>query len=271
VTDRSERQLVVGVLGMPDNVNTVRLLEKFDRAPDVSVDFVIYWRPNLRQQCKRVLRKLKTSGVRATLQRIVYALGWSRASRADKTGERPPRKPIREYCVADHNSRECREIVKQEKADLLLLSTDAIIRSAVLKAPRLGVLNAHPGWVPQFRGLACLCPQLEAGFKPAISLHLADEGVDTGPLILRREFEFDWTLGLDHVVEEMVRCRHELLLEGVRLYRAGKVELIDTFLEPSNMIRRMPLRRVRALDRRMRSGKFTPSRSLQQWAESFAG
>jgi methionyl-tRNA formyltransferase len=271
MTDRSKRQLVVGVLGMPDNLNTARLLQHFDRAPDVSIDFVIYWKPSLRQQWKRVVRKLKTSGVRATVQRIVYALSRSRASRAGKTNERPLRKPIRENYVADHNSRECREIVKQEKADLLLLSTDAIIRSAILKAPRLGVLNAHPGWIPQFRGLACLCPQLEAGFKPAVSLHLADEGVDTGPLILRREFEFDWTLGLDHVLEEMVRCRHELLVEGVRLYQAGKVEFTDTFLEPSNMIRRMPLRRVRALDRRMRSGEFRPSRSLQQRAESSAG
>ena len=269
--DRSQRQLVVGVLGMPDNLNTARLLEKFDRAPDVSIDFVIYWRPNLRQQWKRMLRKLKTSGVRATVQRIVHALGRSRTSRADRAGECPLRKPTREYYVADHNSRECREIVKQEKADLLLLSTDAIIRSPILKAPRLGVLNAHPGWIPQFRGLACLCPQLEAGFKPSTSLHLADEGVDTGPLILRREFEFDWTLGLHHVLEEMVHRRQELLVEGVRLFQAGKVEFIDTFLEPSNMRRGMPLRRVRTLDRRLRRGELTPSRSLEQWAESSAG
>lgn len=270
MTDQGPRQLVVGVLGMPDNVNTVRLLDKFDRAPDVSVDFVIYWRPSLRQQYKRVLRKLQTSGLRATLERIVYALGWRRASRADKAGERLPRKPIREYFVADHNSRECREIVKQEKADLLLLATDAIIRSAILKAPRLGVLNAHPGWNPQFRGLACLCPQLEAGFRPAATLHLADEGVDTGPVILRREFDFDWTRGLHYIREAMVHRRQELLVEGVRLFQAGTVEFTDTFLEPSHMLREIPLRRVRAVDRRLRSGKLTPSRSLKQWAASFA-
>lgn len=270
MTEPGQRQLVVGVLGMPDNVNTARLLEKFDRAPDVAIDFVIYWKPNLRQQWKRVLRKLKTSGLRATVQRIGYALGWSRASRAERTGGRPLRKPIREYYVPDHNSRECREIVKQEKADLLLLATDAIIRSPILKAPRLGVLNAHPGWIPQFRGLASLCRQLEAGFKPSASLHLADEGVDTGPVILRREFEFDWTLGLHHVLEEMVHRRQELLVEGVRLFQAGKVDLIDTFIEPSNMLRGVSLRRVRALDRRLRSGEFTPSRSLEQRAESVA-
>ena len=42
------KNLTVGVLGMPDNVGTSNLLLRFAREPDVSVDFVIYWRPSFR-------------------------------------------------------------------------------------------------------------------------------------------------------------------------------------------------------------------------------
>jgi hypothetical protein len=255
--------LNVGVLGMPDNIGTFSLLERFDREPEVSLDFVVYWQPSFRAQWSRFMRKLRLAGPRATMLRVADSL---RRRRARASAEGPAgarRKPLREYFVGSHNGPDCEELLRREQVDLVLLETDCIIRSSVLKVPRLGVLNAHPGWIPRFRGLGALLFQLEQGFKPAVTLHFADEGVDTGPVILRREFEFDATRGLDGLEQATRLAQGDVFVEAVQLFQRGAVPRVDTFLEPSNMTRGMPLKRVRALDRALRRGELRPDRSLR--------
>ena len=72
------KHLIVGVLGMPDNAGTANLLQRFDREAEVSIDFVVYWRPSFRDQFARSMRKLRSSGLGPTIQRGIYALRHSR-------------------------------------------------------------------------------------------------------------------------------------------------------------------------------------------------
>ena len=145
--------------------------------------------------------------------------------------------------MSSHNGPECIEILKQEQVDLLLLATDSIIKSSILKIPRLGTLNAHPGWNPRFRGLAGVLYQIERGFKPAVTLHFADEGIDTGPVIMRREFDMDPRRGLEGLEESLQQNQRDILVEAVKMFHSGPAPRLDTFAEPSNMTRGMPLKR----------------------------
>ena len=256
------RRLVVGLLGMPDNAATQQLLQRFDGEPDASIDFVVYWTPSLRDQWRRLRRKMRFAGLSPAIGRIAYALRHS-AGATSSPAPRPWKKPLREYFVKDHNGPECQRTLRKEKVDILLLGTDAILRHEILAIPALATLNAHPGWVPRYRGLGGLLFQMERGFKPAVSLHCADEGIDTGPVILRREFAINGTCGLDRIDEQLQEHQRTILVEGVRLFQKGPVAYLDTFLEPSNMTRGMALCRVRRLDRYLRSGRLLLARSLQ--------
>lgn len=251
MSDQS-RELVIGLLGMPDNQNTRRLMEVF-LAQGLPIHFIVYLKPSLKHQCRRVLRKLRSSGVRSTLQRIVHALGSPLHGKPSSVT--PP--SCKTYFVRSHNGPECQKIIKDEHCDILVLATDSIINHAILAIPRLATLNAHPGWIPQFRGLGSTYFQLESGRLPAVSVHQADEGIDTGPLIWRECLDLDPRIGLKAIEDLIDRRQGELLVKVIKMCQGGKVTYIDTFTEPSNMTRGMSLRRKKSLDRRLQSGEIT--------------
>jgi methionyl-tRNA formyltransferase len=61
-----------------------------------------------------------------------------------------------------------------------------ILPPAALAAPRLGCLNVHASLLPRWRGAAPIQRALLAGDRETgISIMLMDEGLDTGPVLLR--------------------------------------------------------------------------------------
>jgi phosphoribosylglycinamide formyltransferase-1 len=74
------------------------------------------------------------------------------------------------------------------------------------------VLNIHPALLPSFPGLHAQRQALEYGVKiSGCTVHLADEGVDTGPILLQRAVEV-----LEDDTEEALSAR--ILEQEHRLY-----------------------------------------------------
>lgn len=63
-----------------------------------------------------------------------------------------------------------------------------IVREPQLSAPKRGWLNAHPGLLPEFRGADPVLWALRNGAPQGATIHLLDQGLDTGPILIRREF-----------------------------------------------------------------------------------
>lgn len=62
-----------------------------------------------------------------------------------------------------------------------------ILPPAVLRAPRLGCLNIHASLLPRWRGAAPIHRAIMAGdSETGISIMQMDEGLDTGPVLLRQ-------------------------------------------------------------------------------------
>lgn len=59
-----------------------------------------------------------------------------------------------------------------------------IFPQSFLEVPRHGILNVHPGYLPEYAGLFAPFHQLAAG-RPRIgcSVHYVDAGIDTGPVV----------------------------------------------------------------------------------------
>lgn len=240
---------------MPDNERTQQLI-KYMKDHEINISFVVYWTPSMKDQVKRVKRKLKSAGIGPTIQRIYYALTHLRSDKLKQASNDQKTTGYRQYFVPHHNSLECQQILKEEKVDVLLLATDTIISSKVFRIPQLATLNAHPGWVPQFRGLGSLFFQIEKGRLPAVSVHQIDEGIDTGPLFLREYVKVDPKKGLQHILEEVTAAQWKQMANVVRMLERGEVRYVETFNEPSNITRGMPLRRKRKLDQRLKANKL---------------
>jgi phosphoribosylglycinamide formyltransferase-1 len=88
------------------------------------------------------------------------------------------------------------------------------------------VINVHPALLPAFAGLQAVEQALAYGVKVfGVTVHLVDEGVDTGPIILQRAIELPDARDPAEVLEQLRPLEHELLPEAVRLIARGAISL----------------------------------------------
>ena len=70
---------------------------------------------------------------------------------------------------------------------LVVAAYGLILPPAVLALPRLGCINIHASLLPRWRGAAPIHRAIEAGdAETGITIMQMDEGLDTGPMLLRR-------------------------------------------------------------------------------------
>jgi phosphoribosylglycinamide formyltransferase-1 len=88
------------------------------------------------------------------------------------------------------------------------------------------ILNVHPALLPAFPGLRAQRQALEHGVRVAgATVHLVDEGVDTGPIVLQAAVpvlagDTEETLAARILVEE-----HRIYPEAIRLFAEGRIQV----------------------------------------------
>jgi methionyl-tRNA formyltransferase len=112
---------------------------------------------------------------------------------------------------SDQNSPRAVAQLKQWSPDLAIFTGGNILRDQVLNVPRLGVLNSHLAPLPEIRGMSSPEWSLLCGVPLGITIHFMDSGVDTGPILLRREFA--GAEGCDSLAD----LRNKMIAEGVEL------------------------------------------------------
>lgn len=99
--------------------------------------------------------------------------------------------------------------LREWSPDLIIFAGGNILRKQLLELPRLGVLNAHLGLLPEVRGMSTPEWSLLQRVPVGVSIHYVDAGIDTGPILLRCEYP------------DAARCeslsdlRHRLIAFGV--------------------------------------------------------
>jgi phosphoribosylglycinamide formyltransferase-1 len=84
------------------------------------------------------------------------------------------------------------------------------------------VINVHPSLLPAFPGLHAIEQALAYGVKVfGVTVHLVDDGCDTGPVILQRAIELPDARDPDDVLAALRPLEHALLPEAVRLFARG--------------------------------------------------
>ena len=86
------------------------------------------------------------------------------------------------------------------------------------------ILNVHPSLLPAFAGADAIQQALDHGVKVfGVTVHLVDEGVDTGPIVLQRALEAPDARDASDVHARLQPIEHELLPRAVALMAAGRV------------------------------------------------
>jgi phosphoribosylglycinamide formyltransferase-1 len=101
---------------------------------------------------------------------------------------------------------------------------------AILDAAFIGrfpdrIINVHPSLLPAFPGLRAIEQALDYGVGVfGVTVHLVDEGVDTGPIILQRALELAGARTVGEIHDRLRPLEHELLPHAVALVAAGRVQ-----------------------------------------------
>lgn len=101
-----------------------------------------------------------------------------------------------------------------------LLSEDFVARF------RHRIVNVHPALLPSFPGLDAIGQALEAGVDvTGVTVHLVDEGVDTGPTIAQREVPVPADRSRERLEAAVHAVEHELYPEAIRMIARGRVRI----------------------------------------------
>ena len=93
-------------------------------------------------------------------------------------------------------------------------------------------LNVHPALLPAFPGTQAVADALAAGVKvTGVTVHLVDDGVDTGPIVVQEPIEIgpddDW----DSLEERVHEVEHRLLVRAVRALLEDRLVVHDRVVQ----------------------------------------
>lgn len=90
---------------------------------------------------------------------------------------------INHYVTNNLNSTKTYDKYNKEKIDLIIYSGGGILRKNFIEIPKIGVLNAHSGYLPNYRGMNAIEWSVFCNFKPHTTIHFIDPGIDTGKIL----------------------------------------------------------------------------------------
>lgn len=73
--------------------------------------------------------------------------------------------------------------LKNARIDLLLNTGGGLYKSEIISSVKTGILNAHMGSLPEFRGMNVMEWSLFYGRNIGVTLHFIDKGIDTGDIL----------------------------------------------------------------------------------------
>jgi phosphoribosylglycinamide formyltransferase-1 len=100
----------------------------------------------------------------------------------------------------------------------------ALLDAAFIGRFRDRIVNVHPALLPAFPGVRAIEQAVDYGVRVyGVTVHLVDEGVDTGPIILQGAIDIPDARDADVVHDVLRPLEHSLLCDAVRLLARGAV------------------------------------------------
>lgn len=123
--------------------------------------------------------------------------------------------------------------LQEEKIELIVLAGYlAIVSEKLINLYENRIMNIHPSLIPSFCGPGYYGIHVhEAAFKRGVkvsgaTVHFVSTVVDGGPIILQKTIDISDAASPEEIQEKiLINIEHKLLVEAVKLYCDGKLEV----------------------------------------------
>ena len=133
-----------------------------------------------------------------------------------------------DFQTRDNFDQKMIDVLKSYSVDLVVMAGFMRLLSPLfLQAFPLKIMNIHPAILPAFPGMDAQKKAVEYGVKfSGCSVHFADEGVDSGPIIIQAivpvyDDDTESTLSARILKEE-----HRIYPQAIQFYAEGRIEII---------------------------------------------
>ena len=128
--------------------------------------------------------------------------------------------------VPIHNDEHCIEHIEKANPDLIVFGGTRIIRGKILEfgEERGGVLNSHPGLLPECRGSASPAWSIHENIKIGSSCHFCTTEIDAGELAGKREIPVRRGDTYHDICYKTLVVASTLMVEAVRAYSEGTLD-----------------------------------------------
>jgi len=116
--------------------------------------------------------------------------------------------------------------LEDAKVDLVILAGFMRVLSPRFVRHFAGrILNVHPALLPSFPGTHAIEQAWNYGVRvTGVTVHVVDEGTDTGPIILQEPVVLDAKETLESLEEKIHSVEHRLFPEAIRLFAEGRLK-----------------------------------------------
>lgn len=129
------------------------------------------------------------------------------------------------FKVDSHNDKETADLIERIGVDILVnAGTPRILKTRILEAPTMGVINCHPGILPNFRGCSCVEWALYLDEKVGNTIHWMTEEIDKGLILSTEELTFTKS-------DRYVDIRRKVYDSGYQLLASTVAKLVEDILE----------------------------------------
>lgn len=125
------------------------------------------------------------------------------------------------YSVVPHNAPEAEALLRSLEPDLGIIAGARILKGHIIKTFARGVVNFHPGLIPEARGLDALLWSVLSDTPPGVTAHLIDEQIDAGTILIRQPIEVYEDDCLLDLSERLHDTQLEMLSPAIECALAG--------------------------------------------------
>lgn len=125
------------------------------------------------------------------------------------------------YEVRNHNGTSTIDLINSLEVDILVNGgTPRILNRGTLNAPKLGVINCHPGLLPDFRGCSCVEWAIYLDKKIGNTVHWMTEEIDVGIILARESIKLS-------MQDKYVDARRKVYAAGFKLLAHSVSKVLD--------------------------------------------
>jgi methionyl-tRNA formyltransferase len=138
------------------------------------------------------------------------------------------KKGIETKVIKSPNNKKFREYLKTLDLDIVINQSQSIIKKELLEIPKIGVLNRHNALLPKNRGrLTPFWVLFNQEGKTGVSIHFVEESLDSGDIIVQKEFEVSKKDTFNSLVLKNYKIASKAMIEALNILERKDYKLID--------------------------------------------